>query len=99
MPVCDLDCGAGIAHEFIGPVRIVVVDDDEYYFKLFKLGLIMFAYVLMGMLIAVPALYFLDFTIHFANLLHVLVGTLTVSKIIYIFLMCLTTVLNCLISD
>ncbi|XP_026330954.1 uncharacterized protein LOC113238330 [Hyposmocoma kahamanoa] len=75
MPVCDLECGT-LTHEFIGPVRIIVVDDDEYFTKIFKLAILMFVYVLMGMLLAVPALYYLDFTVEWQNIAHVLFGIL-----------------------
>lgn len=83
MPVCDLECGGGLAHEFIGPVRIVVVDDEDYYLKLFKMALLMFVFILMGIQLAVPAIYFLDFTVQYYNILHVLLGTLLVSTIKY----------------
>lgn len=79
MPVCDLNCGQGLAHEFVGPIRIVVVDDESYYVKIFKMSLLSFIFVLMGMLVAAPALYFLDFTIPHFNIIHVLLGTLMVS--------------------
>lgn len=84
MPVCDLECVRGVAHEFIGPVRIIVVDDDEYFLKIFKMASLMFAYVLMGILIAVPAVYYLDFAVQYSNIFHVVLGTLLVSTIKYL---------------
>lgn len=83
MPVCDLECGAGMAREFIGPVRVVIVDDDNYYKKLVKLGSLIFVYILMGIVLGSTTLYILDFTIQYSNIIHVIFGTLLVSTLRY----------------